>query len=100
MYRSIFAAVILCYSTGAAAQAGQVGGSGRFAIVHSPHTQKDTVLLDTATGKTWQLRTVANRTGEPDVWVPMARFDNAEEKANLDRNYPAAPAKPEAKNSN
>jgi hypothetical protein len=39
------------------AQIGQTNASavGRYAIVHSPHVQRDTQLLDTATGKTWQL---------------------------------------------
>ena len=28
---------------------------GRFIIVHSPEIERDTTLLDTATGRTWQL---------------------------------------------
>jgi hypothetical protein len=28
---------------------------GRYQIIHSPHLEKDTMLLDTATGQTWQL---------------------------------------------
>ncbi|HEX7856254.1 MAG TPA: hypothetical protein VF489_09065 [Sphingobium sp.] len=75
------------------AQAGPVG-SGRFVIVHSPHVQRDTVLLDTATGKTWQLQSAAFREGEPEVWEPMTRMDNAAEVAELNRYNPPKPQPP------
>lgn len=29
---------------------------GRYTVVHSPHVESDTILLDTATGDTWQLQ--------------------------------------------
>lgn len=66
----------LSLSASALAQAGPVGGSGRYVIVHSPHVQRDTVLLDTATGKTWILTQDSSREGEPYAWVPLARTDN------------------------
>jgi hypothetical protein len=73
------------------AQAGPVGAPGRYVIVHSPHIQSDTVLLDTATGKTWQLVQNSNREGEPLSWTPLAREDNAGEYAAYNRAYPVKP---------
>lgn len=70
------------------AQAGPVGAPGRFIIVHSPHVQRDTVLLDTATGKTWQLAQDTSLEGEPVYWEPMARTDNAAELQDLLRYHP------------
>ncbi|MBB3692454.1 hypothetical protein [Sphingomonas sp. BK580] len=49
-------------------------------IVHSPHVQKDTILLDTATGKTWQLAIDGSR-GDAVFWTPLARQDNEAEVA-------------------
>lgn len=43
---------------------------GRFTIVHSPHTQRDTILLDTATGKTWSQYERTNE-GNSAAWDPM-----------------------------
>jgi hypothetical protein len=74
-------------STQAFAQAGPVGGSGRYVIVHSPHVQRDTVLLDTVTGKTWQLQSHTFRESEPVVWTPMYREDNPAEYAELQKYY-------------
>ena len=76
------------------AQAGPVGAPGRFVIVHSPHTQRDVMLLDTATGKTWQLQTDPSRMGEPSFWVPMSHVDDAAQTAQFLRDYPlkASPA--------
>ena len=70
------------------AQVGPVGAPGRYVIVHSPHVQRDTVLLDTATGKTWQLQTDSSLAGEPYIWVPLARDDNPAEMATFRRAYP------------
>ena len=86
--KSALFALILLSSTQAFAQAGPVGGSGRYVIVHSPHIQRDTVLLDTLTGKTWQLQEHAYREGTPVVWTPMYREDNPAEYAELQKYYP------------
>jgi len=48
---------------------------GRYTIVHSPHIQSDTVLLDTVTGQTWQLVQAADLNGDPVIWQPMDRID-------------------------
>lgn len=87
----IFGLVALSLSTSALAQAGPVGGSGRYVIVHSPHIQSDTVLLDTATGKTWVLRQDSSRQGDLVGWVPMARTDNEAEMQQFVRRYPDKP---------
>jgi hypothetical protein len=82
---TIFAAALL-WPVACGAQAGPVGSPGRYVVVHSPHVQRDTVLLDTATGKTWQIQADASR-GNADIWVPLAREDNpAEYQAWLRRN--------------
>jgi hypothetical protein len=87
--RCVFVFSALFLSAPAFAQAGPVGGIGRYVIVHSPHVQRDTILLDTVTGKTWQQRTINSRPGETsrpgdiDVWFPMARTDNPEENTQL-----------------
>lgn len=66
--------LVAVISTQAFAQAGPVGAPGRYVIVHSPHLQSDTVLLDTLTGKTWQLQ--KDTTRDANIWVPLARSDN------------------------
>lgn len=47
---------------------------GRFVIVHSPHIQRDTVLLDTETGQTWILVQLTDVNDEPAEWEPMFRL--------------------------
>lgn len=66
--------------------------TGRYTIVHSPHVQKDTVLLDTATGKTWIL--VEDTSRDAFFWSPLARKDNDEEVQDWMRDHPvkAAPS--------
>lgn len=71
--------LLLGSTTVAIAQAGPVGAPGRYVIVHSPHVQRDTVLLDTATGKTWVLVQDGSLEGDPVYWSPMAREDNPAE---------------------
>jgi hypothetical protein len=74
-------------SSPALSQAGPVG-NGRYIIVHSPHIQRDTVLLDTVTGKTWVMVTITGREGEPVVWDPMYRLDVPTEAADLNKYNP------------
>jgi hypothetical protein len=50
--------------------------NGRFTIVVSPHARADTFLVDTASGKVWQLVKYTDLAGEPTVWDYMARVDN------------------------
>ena len=42
--------------------------TGRFAIVHSPHVERDTQLLDTWTGQSWLL---VEAPGQPDMGIAL-----------------------------
>jgi hypothetical protein len=44
--------------------------AGRYTIIHSPQVENDTMLLDTATGRTWRLE---NASAGEVVWVPVTR---------------------------
>ena len=48
-----------------------VAAVGRYAIIHSPHIQADTVLLDTATGRTWQLVRTGEAQDSPNAWQDL-----------------------------
>jgi len=48
---------------------------GRFTIVHSPHIQRDTMLLDTATGETWELVTKDKTPDSELTWVKVEMSD-------------------------
>lgn len=41
---------------------------GRFQIFHSPHVERDTFMLDTATGKSWQLVRNGKSEDAPLTW--------------------------------
>jgi hypothetical protein len=49
--------------------------AGRFTIIHSPHMRRDTMLLDTSSGQTWQL--VQREPGEDSdpVWQSVEMAD-------------------------
>jgi hypothetical protein len=49
---------------------------GRYVIVFSPLARADTFLLDTETGRVWQLTTYTDVAGEPRVWRNMLRIDS------------------------
>ena len=92
-WKLVGASVAIACPSAAWAQSGPLGAQeGRYVIVHSPHIQRDTVLLDTATGKTWQLRNDP-ATGE-DYWDPLARTDNVEESRDYLRRHPPKPKAP------
>ena len=65
---------------------------GRYVIVHSPHVESDTVLLDTATGKSWAM--VNDELRNAIIWRPLARGDNTAEYEQWLKDNP------EPKNSN
>lgn len=48
---------------------------GRFTIVHSPHIQLDTMLLDTSTGETWQLVTKDKNEDSELTWQRVEMAD-------------------------
>jgi hypothetical protein len=53
--------------------------AGRFQIFYSPHAARDTFLLDTETGRVWQLTGFSYLDGEPVAWDLMTRIDNKED---------------------
>ena len=67
---------------------------GRYVIVHSPQIERDTVLLDTVSGRTWQQVQITDLTDDPVAWEPLAREDNPDEWAQLQQAHPT-----KAKNS-
>ena len=81
----------LAIPTAAYAQSATASAVGRYIIVPSPIAGKLTFLLDTATGKTWQLASIADLEGTPDAWKPMARIDNQEERNWLERTHSPLP---------
>ena len=50
---------------------------------HESPNRADTFLLDTATGKIWQLAKLTDMKGEPVVWQYMERLDNPLDVINL-----------------
>ena len=58
-------------------------GHGRYQIVISPFTERNTYLLDTETGAVWQLQALATLNGEPLVWNLMPRVDNDDDMARI-----------------
>ena len=56
---------------------------GRYVIVHSPQVERDTILLDTATGATWSRVSLADVKDEPSAWDPMPKTDDADAMAAL-----------------
>ena len=67
-------------------RADQAGEIGRFVIVHSPHVENDTVLLDTVTGKTWLQ--VENASRAAILWEAMPRSDNTAEMESWEQDHP------------
>lgn len=49
--------------------------TGRFQVVFSPHDRGDTFLVDTMTGRVWQLQERPDLKGAPSVWEHMDRLD-------------------------
>lgn len=49
---------------------------GRYVIFFSPHARADAFLVDTHTGKTWELVRYSYLDGEPRAWVLVDRIDN------------------------
>jgi hypothetical protein len=49
---------------------------GRYQIIINPQTRTDTFLLDTATGRVWQLVKYNDLNNEPPAWQLMTRIDN------------------------
>jgi len=72
---------------------------GRFVITFSPHARADTFLLDTQTGKVWELIRYTDLEGEPRVWRAVDRLDSEAQELQWLRQQPTKsrpkhPAKP------
>ena len=50
--------------------------NARFQIFFNPNVRADTFLLDTQTGKVWQLTQFTDLNGDPTVWNRMDRIDD------------------------
>ena len=50
---------------------------GRYVIVFSPIVRADTFLLDSQTGKVWELVTITDVNGQPRIWNAMDRVDSS-----------------------
>lgn len=44
---------------------------GRYVIIHSPQIEADTMLLDTVTGRTWQLVNAGTVKDQELLWQPV-----------------------------
>jgi len=56
---------------------------GRYQIVMSPHNARDTFLLDTETGRVWELTVFSFLNDEPVVWNATPRMDNDDDYAKV-----------------
>ncbi len=54
----------------------QSGMNGRYQIVMNPELARNTFLLDTQTGQTWQLTQYPGLQGEPTAWTFKAKLDS------------------------
>jgi hypothetical protein len=63
-------------------------GVGRFVNVHSPHVERDTMLLDTVSGRTWEKVTVSDAANQPSVWVPVSQMNEQKDWASLYNQHP------------
>jgi hypothetical protein len=44
-------------------------------IVHSPQVERDTMLLDTVTGRTWSRVEISDVRGTPPAWEPVPQLN-------------------------
>lgn len=66
---------------------------GRWTIIHSPHIQRDTMLVDTVSGHTWQLVRNGSADDAPLVWERIYLSDDPNAPSPVD-----APVKGNAPN--
>jgi len=64
-----------------APQASAQSQAGRYQIVTSPVLARNTFLLDTQTGRIWQLTQFTNLKDEPTAWMIQPRLDNDAEES-------------------
>jgi hypothetical protein len=56
---------------------------GRYQIIFNPQVRADTFMIDTATGRVWQMVKFTDLTDGPTVWQIMKRLDNEVDLINL-----------------
>jgi hypothetical protein len=66
--------------------------AGRYVMVFSPRAERNTFLLDTATGRTWQLTQFTDAAGQPLAWVPLAKDDGPPARMVLSGSQSGIPA--------
>lgn len=81
MYRFLFAVAMLAVvlALAAPAQAPAPSANGRYQIVINPTVRADTFLLDSQTGRIWQVVQYDELVGEPSIWEYRTRIDNEEQ---------------------
>lgn len=57
----------------------EVQFNSRFVIWSNPNVRADTFLLDTWTGRVWELLTYTDIEGKPRIWQYMVRVDTPKE---------------------
>jgi hypothetical protein len=67
---------------------------GRYVIVHSPQAERDTILLDTATGRTWSRVQVTDVNDQPPAWDPMPQLNSTADLEALQKVHGARAAQP------
>ena len=89
----MFAAVLLLASCDKEPATPPGVQAGRWVIVHSPQVERDTVLLDTATGNTWGLVLTGRDQNSPYGWQFIGKLDGP---GGSTANRPAATSAPPA----
>jgi hypothetical protein len=85
---------------GASAQAagnaalGRAAEVGRYVIVHSPHIERDTMLLDTVTGRTWVLESLSDLNDDPNAWEPVPQLNSQADRDAIVTLYGRKPKTP------
>jgi hypothetical protein len=83
MPRPLGFALLICLAiglpTGTTGQEGKPVPAGRYQILMSPHNARDTFLLDTETGRVWQLTVLTFLNDDPAVWELMPRIDGPDD---------------------
>lgn len=95
MTKAALVALGLLATMGSAHAQRAADAPGRYQIVMNPNAAVHTYLLDTATGRIWQLSRFTFLNGDPQAWDIMERLDNGEEYRGFvsrhGRKTPAAP---------
>lgn len=86
--------LIVCALAAAACDGGSQSPSssevGRWAIVHSPHVERDTILLDTATGDSWGLVLLGDGQDSPYAWQYIGKVGGPGGQHSVPQQTPAS----------